>query len=57
MTVAPWIWRRTGESMEIMPERSMVMKRIDEEPYHITHYLHLMSLCDSYLCYYLDTRR
>jgi hypothetical protein len=48
--MAPWTWRHTGARMEIMPEGSMEIKRIDEEPYHITHYLHLMLLCESYSC-------
>jgi hypothetical protein len=26
-----WTWCRTGGRMEIMPDRSMVIKRIDEE--------------------------
>jgi hypothetical protein len=47
-TMAPWTWRHTGARMEIMPEGSMEIKRVDEEPYHITHYLHLMLLCESY---------
>jgi hypothetical protein len=48
MTMAPWTWRHTGARMEIMPEGSTEIKCVDEEPYYITHYLHLMLLCDSY---------
>jgi hypothetical protein len=48
-------WRHTGAMMEIMSEGSMEIKHLSEEPYHITHYLYLMLLCDSYLCKYLDT--
>jgi hypothetical protein len=40
MTMAPWTWRHTGARMEIMPEGLMEIKHVDEEPYHITHYLH-----------------
>jgi hypothetical protein len=49
MTMAPWTWHHTGARMDIMPEGSMEIKHVDEEPYHITYYLHLMLLCDSYL--------
>jgi hypothetical protein len=49
-TVALWTWCHTGARIEIMPEGSMEIKHVDEEPYHITHYLHLMLLYDSYLC-------
>jgi hypothetical protein len=48
--MAPWMWRRTGGKMEIMPERFMEIKRVNEEPYHITQYLYLMLLCISCLC-------
>jgi hypothetical protein len=56
--MAPWTWRHTDArmeimpdgSMEIMPEGSMEIKHVDEVPYHITHYLNLMLLCESYLC-------
>jgi hypothetical protein len=47
--MAPWTWRHTGAKMEIMPEGLMEIKHVNEEPYHITHYLHLMLLCESYL--------
>jgi hypothetical protein len=47
--MAQWTWRRAGGKMEIMPDRSMEIKRIDEEPYHITQYSHLMLLCKSWL--------
>jgi hypothetical protein len=40
--IAPWAWCHTGGNMEIMPDRSMEIKRVDEESYHITQYLHLM---------------
>jgi hypothetical protein len=36
--MAPWTWRHTGARMEMMPEGSMEIKHVDEEPYHITHY-------------------
>jgi hypothetical protein len=29
--MAPWTWRCTGGRMEIMPDRSMEIKHIDEE--------------------------
>jgi hypothetical protein len=29
--MAPWTWRRTGGRMEIMPDRSMEIKHVDEE--------------------------
>jgi hypothetical protein len=48
--MAPWIWRCTGGKMEIAPDRSMEIKRVNEKPHHITHYLHLMLLCESCLC-------
>jgi hypothetical protein len=48
--MALWTWRHTGGKMEIMLDRSMEINRVDEEPYYITQYLHLMLLCDSYLC-------
>jgi hypothetical protein len=48
--MAPWTWCHTNGKMEIMPDRSMEIKRVDEEPYHITQYLHLMLLCESCLC-------
>jgi hypothetical protein len=47
--MAPWSWHCTGGKMEIMPDRSMEINSIDEEPYHITHYLHLMLLRESCL--------
>jgi hypothetical protein len=31
MTMVPWTWRRTGGRMEIMLDRSMEIKRVDEE--------------------------
>jgi hypothetical protein len=39
-TVALWTWRHTGERMEIIPERSMEIKRVDEELDHIMQYLY-----------------
>jgi hypothetical protein len=48
--MVPWTWLRTGGRMENMPDCSMEIKRVDEEPYHIMYYLHLMLLSDSYLC-------
>jgi hypothetical protein len=30
--MAPWTWRHIGARMEIMPEGSMEIKRVDEEP-------------------------
>jgi hypothetical protein len=29
--MVPWTWRRTGGRMEIMPDHSMEIKRVDEE--------------------------
>jgi hypothetical protein len=29
--MVPWTWHRTGGRMSIMPDRSMEIKRIDEE--------------------------
>jgi hypothetical protein len=29
--MVPWTWRHTGGRMEIMPDRSMEIKRVDEE--------------------------
>jgi hypothetical protein len=46
--MAPWTWRHTGARMELLPEGSMEIKHVDEEPYHITHYLPLILLCDYY---------
>jgi hypothetical protein len=31
MAMVPWTWRHTGGRMEIMPDRSMVIKRVNEE--------------------------
>jgi hypothetical protein len=33
--IAPWTWRHTVDKMEITPDRSMEIKHVDEEPYHI----------------------
>jgi hypothetical protein len=48
--MALWTWRRTGGKMEIAPDCLMEIKRVDEEPYHIMYYLHLMLLYESCLC-------
>jgi hypothetical protein len=29
--MVPWTWRRTGGRMEIMPDRSMVIKRVNKK--------------------------
>jgi hypothetical protein len=47
---APWNWCHTGGRMKIMLEARWRSSTSMNKPYHITHYLHLMLLCDSYLC-------
>jgi hypothetical protein len=47
--MVPWTWHRTGGRMEIMPDRSMEIKRVDEETISY-HALFTFDVIDSYLC-------
>jgi hypothetical protein len=48
--MTPWTWRCTG-GQDGDRAGSLDGDQVHrKEPYHITHYLYLMLLCESYLC-------